>query len=137
MATAKSNQFLLRGIPFLCMMAFGSWGLSQFLKLPTQIKDDRKKRKIKGKEEFDLSKELEVRSTFCTWSLHIACRLCATARSTWAQRLGACRAFQHAIMHGNARFSFRRLYLRWLSGVVGCVITHTCARGAASYSLPA
>jgi len=41
------------------MMAFGSWGLSQFLKLPTQIKDDRKKRKIKGKEEFDLSKELE------------------------------------------------------------------------------
>ena len=41
------------------MVSFGSWGLSQFLKLPTQIKDDRAKRRKQGREKFDLVKENE------------------------------------------------------------------------------
>ena len=31
-------RFALRIVPFLAMMGFGSWGLSQFLKMPTQMK---------------------------------------------------------------------------------------------------
>ena len=52
-------DFALRAVPFLFMISFGSWGLSQFLKLPTQLKDDRAKRRKQGREKFDLAKESE------------------------------------------------------------------------------
>jgi len=54
-----SFDFALRAAPFLFMLSFGSWGLSQFLKLPTQLKDDRAKRRKQGREKFDLAKENE------------------------------------------------------------------------------
>ena len=58
---AKKSQFgfTSRLLPFLALMGFGSWGLSQFLKLPTQLKDDRRRRKKEGREKFDLHVELE------------------------------------------------------------------------------
>ena len=40
-------------------MGLGSWGLSQFLKLPTQLKDEKRKRQKQGREKFDLEKEHE------------------------------------------------------------------------------
>ena len=54
-----SAGFGLRALPFLFLMGVGSWGLSQFLKLPTQLKDDARKRKRAGREKFDLEKEHE------------------------------------------------------------------------------
>lgn len=54
-----SYDFALRAAPFLFMLSLGSWGLSQFLKLPTQIKDDRAKRRKQGRDKFDLVKENE------------------------------------------------------------------------------
>lgn len=60
MALKKSRfSFTTRLLPFLALMGLGSWGLSQFLKLPTQLKDDRKRRKKEGREKFDLNVELE------------------------------------------------------------------------------
>ena len=39
MARAKSSwAFASKALPFLAMMGFGSWGLSQFLRMPMQIK---------------------------------------------------------------------------------------------------
>ena len=55
----KQPSFASGAVPFLVLIAFGSWGLSQFLKLPTQLKDERRKRKKEGREKFDLDKELE------------------------------------------------------------------------------
>lgn len=49
----------MRVLPFLFLMGVGSWGLSQFLKLPTQLRDDARKRKKAGREKFDLAKEHE------------------------------------------------------------------------------
>ena len=40
-------------------MGLGSWGLSQFLKLPTQLKDEKRRRKKQGREKFDLQKEYD------------------------------------------------------------------------------
>ena len=54
-----SADFGLRALPFLFLMGVGSWGLSQFLKLPTQLKDDARRRKKAGREKFDLEKEHE------------------------------------------------------------------------------
>ena len=56
---SSSSAFGLRVVPFLALMAFGSWGLSQFLKMPTQIKDDVRRRKKTGLEKFDLNLENE------------------------------------------------------------------------------
>eukprot|EP00967_Tisochrysis_lutea_P097728 scaffold143642_cov32-Tisochrysis_lutea.AAC.5 len=62
MAPRKPN-FALQAAPFLLLMACGSWGLSQFLKLPVQMKDDRARRRREGREKFDLQKEHEVRAS--------------------------------------------------------------------------
>jgi hypothetical protein len=61
---ARKPNFALQAAPFLFMMAIGSWGLSQFLKLPVQLKDDRARRRREGREKFDLQKEHEVRACF-------------------------------------------------------------------------
>ena len=52
-------RFALRIVPFLAMMGFGSWGLSQFLKMPTQMKDARAKDRRANRQKFDLEKENE------------------------------------------------------------------------------
>jgi hypothetical protein len=59
MFPAKKTGFATGALPFLALLAVGSWGLSQFLKLPTQLKDDRAKRRKAGKEKFNLDKELD------------------------------------------------------------------------------
>ena len=57
---AKGDALALRTIvPFLAMMGFGSWGLSQFLKMPTQMKDARAKDRRANRQKFDLEKENE------------------------------------------------------------------------------
>ena len=57
---AKGDALALRTIvPFLAMMGFGSWGLSQFLKMPTQMKDARAKDRKANRQKFDLEKENE------------------------------------------------------------------------------
>ena len=56
---AKKPSFAGRALPFLALIGFGSWGLSQFLKLPTQLKDDKRRRKKEGREKFNLDVELE------------------------------------------------------------------------------
>ena len=55
----SSVGFGVGALPFLALLAAGSWGLSQFLKLPTQLKDDARRRKKEGREKFDLVKEHE------------------------------------------------------------------------------
>jgi hypothetical protein len=60
MAGGRKPSFAVQALPFMAMMALGSWGLSQFLKLPTQVKDDRMRRKRHGLAKFDLEKEHEV-----------------------------------------------------------------------------
>ena len=55
----SSTSFGLRALPFFFLMGVGSWGLSQFLKLPVQLKDDRAKRIKAGREKFSLEKEHE------------------------------------------------------------------------------
>ena len=45
--------------PFLLLLALGSWGLSQFLKLPTRAKDEARRRKKEGREKFSLAAENE------------------------------------------------------------------------------
>lgn len=52
-------SFAGRAAPFMVLIGLGSWGLSQFLKLPTQLKDDQRRRKKEGREKFDLDVELE------------------------------------------------------------------------------
>ena len=52
-------RFALRIVPFLAMMGFGSWGLSQFLKMPTQMKDARAKDRRANRQKFDREKENE------------------------------------------------------------------------------
>ena len=52
-------RFALRIVPFLAMMGFGSWGLSQFLKMPTQMKDARAKDRRANRQKFDLENENE------------------------------------------------------------------------------
>ena len=59
----KKASFAAGAVPFLALLALGSWGLSQFLKLPTKLKDDRARRRKAGKEKFDLDKELEKVTT--------------------------------------------------------------------------
>ena len=56
---ASKPSFGAKLVPFLFMIGFGSWGLSQFLVLPTRLKDDRIKRKKQGREKFSLEKENE------------------------------------------------------------------------------
>ena len=55
----SDKTFMLRVLPFFFMMGLGSWGLSQFLKLPTKLKDDRARRRKEGREKFNLEKENE------------------------------------------------------------------------------
>lgn len=59
----KRNSFARGVLPFLALIAFGSWGLSQFLKLPNQVKDERARRRKKGQAKFDLDKEHERMQT--------------------------------------------------------------------------
>ena len=58
-AMAKGT-FASRALPFMALMGLGSWGLSQFLRLPTQLKDENKRRKKQGREKFNLEQEHEV-----------------------------------------------------------------------------
>ena len=46
-------------LPFFALVALGSWGLSQFRKLPTQLKDERKRERREGRERFNLDREQE------------------------------------------------------------------------------
>ena len=55
----KEVSFVGRALPLFALLALGSWGLSQFLKLPTQLKDERKRQRIEGREKFDLHREQE------------------------------------------------------------------------------
>jgi hypothetical protein len=57
----KQPAFVRTALPFLVMMGLGSWGLSQFLKLPTQMKDENRRRKKAGHARFSLEQENEVR----------------------------------------------------------------------------
>ena len=52
-------SFIGRALPLFALLAAGSWGLSQFLKLPTQLKDERRRQRREGREKFDLNQELE------------------------------------------------------------------------------
>ena len=61
MARSSNQLFGLKALPFLAMIGFGSWGLSQFLKLPTQLKDEQRVRRKQGREKFSLQQEQEVR----------------------------------------------------------------------------
>ncbi len=58
---AKAS-FASGAVPFLFLLAIGSWGLSQFLKLPVRAKDEAKKRRAEGKEKFSLANENEKMS---------------------------------------------------------------------------
>ena len=58
----KKGTFASGALPFLAMLALGSWGLSQFLKLPTRAKDEARRRKREGKEKFSLAAENEKMS---------------------------------------------------------------------------
>lgn len=60
----KSKQFSFAkgALPILFMVALGSWGLSQFLKLPVRAKDEARKRRKEGKEKWSLAKENELMS---------------------------------------------------------------------------
>ena len=79
---AKSDAaFLGKLLPFLSMMALGSWGLAQFLKMPVQMKDARARDKKLGREKFDLSVEHEVR-------LPLACARVGADRAPSARRSG-------------------------------------------------
>ena len=55
-------SFASRALPFMGLMLFGSWGLSQFLKLPTQMKDENRRRRKEGRVRFSLEQENEVRA---------------------------------------------------------------------------
>ena len=57
----EKRSFLLQAMPFMFLMAAGSWGLSRFLRLPTQVKDDRARRRKQGRAKFDLQQEHEAR----------------------------------------------------------------------------
>ena len=61
MAAASKFSFGRKAAPFMLMMAIGSWGLSQLLKMPIEMKDARARERKLGKEKFDLNQELEVR----------------------------------------------------------------------------
>mmetsp|Transcript_9903 Transcript_9903/g.32870 ORF Transcript_9903/g.32870 Transcript_9903/m.32870 type:complete len:88 (+) Transcript_9903:82-345(+) len=56
----EKRSFLLQAMPFMFLMAAGSWGLSRFLRLPTQVKDDRARRRKQGRAKFDLQQEHEA-----------------------------------------------------------------------------
>ena len=56
---STTSSFGVRVLPFFFLMGLGTWGLSQFLKLPTQLKDEKRRRKKQGREKFDLEKEHE------------------------------------------------------------------------------
>ena len=58
---APKPSFARNAMPFLVMISFGSWGLSQFLRLPTQLKDENRRRKKEGRTKFNLEQENEVR----------------------------------------------------------------------------
>ena len=76
-------SFAGRALPFLALISVGSWGLSQFLKLPTQMKDDNKRRKKEGRAKFNLEQEQEVRSQHVSSRRHASDRpriACAAQR---------------------------------------------------------
>ena len=58
---SKRSSFTSKALPFMGLMLFGSWGLSQFLKLPTQMKDENRRRRKEGRARFSLEQENEVR----------------------------------------------------------------------------
>ncbi|KAL1520601.1 hypothetical protein AB1Y20_022177 [Prymnesium parvum] len=51
--------FASRALPFMLLVGAGSWGLSQFLKLPVQVKDENRRRKKEGRAKFSLEQENE------------------------------------------------------------------------------
>jgi hypothetical protein len=58
----KKPTFAQGAVPFVCLLVAGSWGLSQFLKVPVRAKDDARRRKKEGKEKFSLAAEHEKMS---------------------------------------------------------------------------
>ena len=58
----KKRGFASGAVPFLFLLALGSWGLSQFLKMPVRAKDEARRRKKEGREKFSLEKEKEKMS---------------------------------------------------------------------------
>ena len=58
-AKGKRLSFTAGAVPFLFLLGFGSWGLSQFLKLPVRAKDEARRRKKEGREKFSLAAENE------------------------------------------------------------------------------
>ena len=56
-AAQRNKTFFKRGLPFLALVAAGSWAIANFLKLPVQLKDDARRRKKLGTEKFDLNRE--------------------------------------------------------------------------------
>ena len=44
----KKRGFASGAVPFLFLLALGSWGLSQFLKMPVRAKDEARRRKRRG-----------------------------------------------------------------------------------------
>lgn len=58
----KRKSFASGAVPFLFLLAIGSWGLSQFLKLPVRAKDEAKRRKKEGRAKFSLAAENEKMS---------------------------------------------------------------------------
>ena len=58
----KKRGFASGAVPFLFLLALGSWGLSQFLKMPVRAKDEARRRKKEGREKFSLAAENEKMS---------------------------------------------------------------------------
>ena len=59
---SKKTSFASGAVPFLFLLVLGSWGLSQFLKLPTRAKDEARRRKKEGRAKFSLAAENEKMS---------------------------------------------------------------------------
>ena len=58
----QKRGFASGAVPFLLLLALGSWGLSQFLKMPVRAKDEARRRKKEGREKFNLAAENEKMS---------------------------------------------------------------------------
>ena len=58
----KKFSFARSVVPFFALMSLGTWGLSQFLKMPVRAKDEARKRKKEGREKFSLAAENEKMS---------------------------------------------------------------------------
>lgn len=59
---STNKSFASGAVPFLFLLALGSYGLSQFLKLPTRAKDEARRRKKEGRAKFSLAAENEKMS---------------------------------------------------------------------------